>query len=254
MTAGGLRRPASRPRSTTVERRRARRSPCCAPTRLIANRGDTLNRPTVTVDPSSPAGRRHRGADRAPRRRPGPGPAVRPARRDDPAVDDRDRPTTQATLTTGELTARVAPGDELAARLHRTATGCSPRQPSPRRSGWPPDPTGRATCTSSSRWASASRSTAWASGSGRSSKNGQTVDIWNADGGTSSEQAYKNVPFFWTTAGYGVFVNHPEQVSFEIGSEVVSRSPVLACRARHLEYFVIHGPTPEGRSCAGTPR
>lgn len=26
-------------------------------------------------------------------------------------------------------------------------------------------------------------------------KNGQVVDIWNADGGTSSEQAYKNVPF-----------------------------------------------------------
>ena len=32
-------------------------------------------------------------------------------------------------------------------------------------------------------------------------KNGQTVDIWNADGGTSSEQAYKNVPFFWTNRG-----------------------------------------------------
>lgn len=28
-------------------------------------------------------------------------------------------------------------------------------------------------------------------------KNGQTVDIWNEDGGTSSEQAYKNVPFIY---------------------------------------------------------
>ena len=27
-------------------------------------------------------------------------------------------------------------------------------------------------------------------------KNGQTIEIWNADGGTSSEQAYKNVPFY----------------------------------------------------------
>ncbi|MBJ8193437.1 hypothetical protein JDS79_42695, partial [Bacillus cereus] len=26
-------------------------------------------------------------------------------------------------------------------------------------------------------------------------KNGQVVDIWNEDGGTSSEQAYKNIPF-----------------------------------------------------------
>ncbi len=40
-------------------------------------------------------------------------------------------------------------------------------------------------------------------------KNGQVVDIWNADGGTSSEQAYKNVPFYLTNRGYGVFVNHP---------------------------------------------
>ena len=31
-------------------------------------------------------------------------------------------------------------------------------------------------------------------------KNGQVVDIWNADGGTSSEQAYKNVPFYLTNA------------------------------------------------------
>lgn len=27
-------------------------------------------------------------------------------------------------------------------------------------------------------------------------KNGQTVDIWNQDGGTSSELAYKNIPFY----------------------------------------------------------
>ncbi len=55
-------------------------------------------------------------------------------------------------------------------------------------------------------------------------KNGQSVDIWNADGGTSSEQAYKNVPFYLSSAGYGVFVDHPEHVSFEVGSEVVSRT------------------------------
>ena len=54
-------------------------------------------------------------------------------------------------------------------------------------------------------------------------KNGQTVDIWNADGGTSSEQAYKNVPFYLTNRGYGVFVNDPGHVSFEVGSEAVER-------------------------------
>ena len=76
-------------------------------------------------------------------------------------------------------------------------------------------------------------------------KNGQSIDIWNADGGTSSEQAYKNVPFFWTTNGYGIFVNHPERVSFEIGSEAVSRSQ-FSVPGDHLEYFVIAGPTSQG--------
>jgi alpha-D-xyloside xylohydrolase len=75
-------------------------------------------------------------------------------------------------------------------------------------------------------------------------KNGQSIDIWNADGGTSSEQAYKNVPFFWTTNGYGIFVNHPERVSFEIGSEAVSRSQ-FSVPGDHLEYFVIAGPSPQ---------
>ena len=55
-------------------------------------------------------------------------------------------------------------------------------------------------------------------------KNGQSVDIWNEDGGTASEQAYKNVPFYLSDAGYGVFVDHPGRVSFEVGSEAVSRT------------------------------
>ena len=46
---------------------------------------------------------------------------------------------------------------------------------------------------------------------------------WNKDGGTGSDQAYKNVPFYLTNRGYGVFVNHPESVSFEVASEKVSR-------------------------------
>jgi alpha-D-xyloside xylohydrolase len=55
-------------------------------------------------------------------------------------------------------------------------------------------------------------------------KNGQVVDrptlrgAWNEDGGTSSEWSYKNVPFYLTNRGYGVFVNHPERVSLEVAS------------------------------------
>ncbi|MGB7539875.1 MAG: alpha-xylosidase, partial [Anaerolineales bacterium] len=75
-------------------------------------------------------------------------------------------------------------------------------------------------------------------------KNGQVVDIWNQDGGTGSEQAYKNVPFYITNRGYGVFVNHPGRVSFEVASEKVARVQ-FSVPGQSLEYFVIYGPTPK---------
>lgn len=50
-------------------------------------------------------------------------------------------------------------------------------------------------------------------------KNGQSVDIWNEDGGTASEQGYKDIPFYMTSNGYVVLVNNRGHVSFEIGSE-----------------------------------
>jgi len=75
-------------------------------------------------------------------------------------------------------------------------------------------------------------------------KNGQVVDSWNADGGTASEQAYKNVPFYFSDRGYGVFVNHPGHVSFEVASEVVTRTQ-FSVAGQELEYFVIYGPEPK---------
>lgn len=74
-------------------------------------------------------------------------------------------------------------------------------------------------------------------------KNGQSIDVWNADGGTSSEQAYKNVPFYMTNRGYGVLVNHPGHVSFEVGSEAVERVQ-FSVAGESLEYFIIAGDTP----------
>lgn len=69
-------------------------------------------------------------------------------------------------------------------------------------------------------------------------KNGQSVDIWNADGGTSSEKAYKNVPFYISNKGYGVFVNSPKDVSYEIGSEKVEQVQ-FSLSDEKLEYYII---------------
>ncbi|MGZ7442253.1 alpha-xylosidase [Paenibacillus sp. TH7-28] len=75
-------------------------------------------------------------------------------------------------------------------------------------------------------------------------KNGQIVDIWNKDGGTSSEQAYKNIPFYVTNKGYGVLVNDPGAVSFEVASEKVKKVQ-FSVPGESLEYFVIDGPEPK---------
>lgn len=76
-------------------------------------------------------------------------------------------------------------------------------------------------------------------------KNGQTVDLWNKDGGTSSEQSYKNIPFYVTNKGYGVFINQPELVSLEIGSEKVKKVQ-FSVEGQSLEYFIIDGPDMKG--------
>ena len=76
-------------------------------------------------------------------------------------------------------------------------------------------------------------------------KNGQTVDIWNADGGTASEQAYKNVPFYMTNRGYGVLVESAGDVRFEVASEKVERVQ-FSLEGQSMTYDVIYGATPKG--------
>ena len=71
-------------------------------------------------------------------------------------------------------------------------------------------------------------------------KNGQSVDMTNADGGTNSEQAYKSIPFYISTKGYGLFVNSPDTVSYEIGSEIVNRVQ-FSVPGESMEYMVIGG-------------
>jgi len=75
-------------------------------------------------------------------------------------------------------------------------------------------------------------------------KNGQVVDIWNKDGGASSEQSYKNIPFYITNRGYGVHVRDTGAVSFEVGSEKASRV-LFSVPGQVLEYDIIYGPTPK---------
>ena len=75
-------------------------------------------------------------------------------------------------------------------------------------------------------------------------RNGQSVEMWNSDCGTCSDKGYKDVPFFLTSKGYGVLVNTPSRVSFEIGTEQVMRAQ-FGVPGEDLDYFLIHGSSPK---------
>ncbi|MCL2842804.1 MAG: alpha-xylosidase [Oscillospiraceae bacterium] len=87
-------------------------------------------------------------------------------------------------------------------------------------------------------------------------KNGQVVEMWNEDGGTASDIAYKNIPFYLSNRGYGVLVDTNADVAFEIASEKVSRVQ-FSLAGERLRYLIFAGPEPKdviGRYTALTGR
>jgi len=212
-----------------------------APTRVITGRGDTLNRPTATVTMSTPLADviRVRIEHHAGVRDPGPRFALPGANEPDPTIEITDD---EASLTSGGLTARIVRGQTWL--LEFSADGRVLTSSLPKTIGLATGPDGARYVYQQLSLDVGEKIYGLGERFGPVVKNGQPVDIWQADGGTSSDQAYKNVPFFWSTKGYGVFVNHAERVSFEIGSEAVSRSQ-FSVPGEHLEYLVIHGPTPK---------
>ncbi|KAI0129574.1 glycosyl hydrolases family 31-domain-containing protein [Xylariales sp. AK1849] len=79
---------------------------------------------------------------------------------------------------------------------------------------------------------------------GAFNKVGQSVQLWNADGGTSSDQAYKNVSFWLSNRGYGIFIDTPGKIDLEIGSERTSRVQT-SVEGQRLKWYIIYGKTPK---------
>ncbi|MFE5666280.1 alpha-xylosidase [Streptomyces niveus] len=212
-----------------------------APVRHVEKRGHTLNSPLLTVECWSPAegvigvrSTHHSGgAGRGPHFTLHPGPDHTPR-------TTRDGSTVE--LTSGALSLRV--DTEAPWRLDFQADGRPLTSVGRRGTGFATTADGQhysvgqlALDVGELVYGLGERFTPFV-------KNGQTVDIWQADGGTASEQAYKNVPFHLTNRGYGVFVNHSGLVSYEIGSESVGQVQ-FSVRGQSVEYFIIHGPTPK---------
>lgn len=90
-------------------------------------------------------------------------------------------------------------------------------------------------------------------------KNGQQVEVTNGDGGTSSrvgtlivrghviladEPGYKNVPFFMTNKGYGVYYDHTESLSVEVQSDRMTKVQTTIAGER-IRFNIIAGPSPK---------
>jgi alpha-D-xyloside xylohydrolase len=75
-------------------------------------------------------------------------------------------------------------------------------------------------------------------------KNGQAIDLWNEDAGTCTPYTYKNVPFYFTNRGYGVFFDHTTCVSLEVQTERLARVQV-SVPGEQIRWYIIHGPTPK---------
>lgn len=71
-------------------------------------------------------------------------------------------------------------------------------------------------------------------------KNGQNIEVYNEDGGTSTDCSYKSVPFYLSNRGYGVFIDHSEPVSVEVGSDRVERT-AFSVKGERLHFYLLAG-------------
>jgi alpha-D-xyloside xylohydrolase len=74
-------------------------------------------------------------------------------------------------------------------------------------------------------------------------KLGQEVLLWHTDAlSVSSARSYKNVPFFISSAGYGVYLNTSAKCRFLMGSYHYKAYQMI-CHEAEADIFFIYGPT-----------
>ena len=210
-----------------------------AATKRVSHRGNTLNAATFGVSIDSPADdvirvsvSHHTGGK----------PALKFPVTESTSTKSANVSAETATFTSGALQARVQLGSEW--NLEFVASGKVIAHQRSRSLGFVIDPDGNHHLSAQLSIGVGEQIYGLGERFTPFIKNGQSVEIWNEDGGTSSEQAYKNIPFYLTNAGYGVFINHTGRVSMEVGSEAVERVQFSAV-TQDLEYLVIYGPSPK---------
>ncbi len=73
-------------------------------------------------------------------------------------------------------------------------------------------------------------------------KLGQEVLLWHTDSlSASSAKSYKSIPFFMSTAGYGLYLNTSAKCRFLMGSYHYKAYQII-CHDAELDYFFFYGP------------
>ncbi len=73
---------------------------------------------------------------------------------------------------------------------------------------------------------------------------GQRPVMWNFDAfGSEGDRAYKNVPFYQSSRGYGVVVDSGMPIEFDFGASTQSVTQIVVPDDL-LDYYVLAGPTP----------
>ncbi len=75
-------------------------------------------------------------------------------------------------------------------------------------------------------------------------RKGVQVDFWNKDAiGVSNTRTYINIPFLFSTAGYGLFLNSSAKTEWEV-STLEASTLGFSVEDDNMDYFVIYGPKP----------
>jgi alpha-D-xyloside xylohydrolase len=79
----------------------------------------------------------------------------------------------------------------------------------------------------------------------RLDKAGQKIVSWTVDAlGSTSERSHKNVPFLWSSRGFGLFVDSSARITWDLGVRSL-RSWTFEAESQALDMYVFHGPRPD---------
>lgn len=79
----------------------------------------------------------------------------------------------------------------------------------------------------------------------RLDKAGRRIVSWTVDAlGSTSERSHKNVPFLWSSRGFGLFLATGARIAWDLGASSL-QSWAFEAEAPALDIYVIHGPRPE---------